>query len=121
MTSTIFFFHLLLSIGVPPCPYNSLIMRYLLLLYNILEQNQFWLTVNIKAIYFQCIKFILSFFIQGLRELYQFKQANPKADFTVFMMGISKFYQSYIERGLKWAEAEASASTQGENEGITIM
>jgi hypothetical protein len=55
--------------------------------------------------------------MQGLRELYQFKQAHPEADFTVFMMGISKFYQSYIERGLKWAEAEATASTQGENEG----
>ena len=55
--------------------------------------------------------------MQGLRELYQFKQAHPEADFTVFMMGISKFYQNYIERGLKWAEAEASASTQGENEG----
>ena len=55
--------------------------------------------------------------MQGLRELYQFKQALPEADFTVFMMEISKFYQNYIERGLKWAEAEVSASTQGENEG----
>ena len=55
--------------------------------------------------------------MQGLRELYEFKQAHPEADFTVFMMGISKFYQNYIEWGLKWAEAEASASTEGENEG----
>ena len=55
--------------------------------------------------------------MQGLRELYEFKQAHPEADFTVFMMGISKFYQNYIERGLKWAEAEVSASTEGENEG----
>ena len=68
--------------------------------------------------YFEYIKFTHTYFyIQGLRELYQFKQAHPEADFTVFMMGISKFYQSYIERGLKWAEAEASASTQGEKEG----
>ena len=56
--------------------------------------------------------------MQGLRELYQFKQAHPEADFTVFMMGISKFYQNYIEQDLKWAEAEVSALTQGENEGI---
>ena len=53
--------------------------------------------------------------LQGLRELYDFKKANPNADLSVFMMGVSKFYQGYIERGLKSVEAEVS--TGGAQEG----
>ena len=52
---------------------------------------------------------------QGIRELYAFKKAHPDADLSVFMMGVSTFYQGYIERGLQSVEAELST---GETEGI---
>uniref|UniRef100_A0A1B6M0W7 TOG domain-containing protein n=1 Tax=Graphocephala atropunctata TaxID=36148 RepID=A0A1B6M0W7_9HEMI len=43
---------------------------------------------------------------EGLRLLYEFKQQCPDADINPFLQKSSKFFQDYIERGLKGIEAD---------------
>ena len=48
--------------------------------------------------------------MQGLAELYDFKQKYPMEDVTPFLKKTSTFFQAYIERGLKNIEQERSKS-----------
>lgn len=41
-----------------------------------------------------------------MRLLYEFKQQYPEADITPYLQKSSKFFQDYIERGLKSIEAD---------------
>lgn len=41
------------------------------------------------------------FFIQGLTQLYDFKQQYPEADVQPFLVKSHQFFQEFIEQGLK--------------------
>lgn len=42
--------------------------------------------------------------VQGLAQLYDFKQRYPDADIEPFLSRSSDFFKNYIERGLKFIE-----------------
>ena len=44
------------------------------------------------------------FLVQGLAQLYEFKQRHPDADIEPFLSRSSEFFKNYIERGLKFIE-----------------
>ena len=44
--------------------------------------------------------------LQGLNDLYDFKQKCPEADLEPFLKKSSHVFQKYIERGLKNIEIE---------------
>ena len=49
--------------------------------------------------------------LQGLVELYEFKQKYPDADIDPFLERSSQFFRNYIERGLKNIEVERKGKT----------
>lgn len=44
--------------------------------------------------------------LQGLNDLFDFKEKNPDADLDPFLKKSSQFFQTYIERGLRSIESE---------------
>ena len=68
-------------------------------------------------------RLICIWFIQGLVQLFEFKEKNPDADIEPYLKKSSQFFQNYIERGLKRVEMErqcdskmaTSASSEGSN------
>lgn len=48
--------------------------------------------------------FMYSGMLQGLAQLYDFKQRYPDADIEPFLSRSSDFFKNYIERGLKFIE-----------------
>ena len=44
--------------------------------------------------------------VQGLTELYEYKQKYSDADLEPFLRNTSQFFQSYVERGLRMIESE---------------
>ena len=57
-----------------------------------------------------CVKFsfhyVEHFSLQGLNDLYDFKEKYPDADLDPFLKRSSQFFQNYIERGLRNIEIE---------------
>lgn len=67
------------------------------------------------SVYYQLLVLIIDLintliYLQGLAELYDFKQKYPMEDVTPFLKKTSTFFQAYIERGLKNIEQERSKS-----------
>jgi len=48
--------------------------------------------------------FKMTLLLQGLSQLYEFKQRYPDADIEPFLSRSSDFFKNYIERGLKFIE-----------------
>lgn len=44
--------------------------------------------------------------LQGLTELYEYKQKYSDVDLEPFLKNTSQFFQSYVERGLRMIESE---------------
>lgn len=80
--------------------------------------------------HFYTTNFLYFSFLQGLIQLYDFKQKHPEADIEPFLRKSSQFFQNYIERGLKRVEMERLAegkamsnpsSENGSNSGIFVF
>ena len=50
--------------------------------------------------------------LQGLNDLYDFKEKHPEADLEPFLKRSSQFFQNYIERGLKNIEIERQSKKE---------
>lgn len=50
--------------------------------------------------------------LQGLTELYEYKQKYSDADLEPFLKNTSQFFQSYVERGLRMIESEREGKTR---------
>ena len=56
-----------------------------------------------------------SILLQGLSDLYDFKQKHSQVDLGLYLKNASSFFKGYIERGLKMVEDDRSASAGGHN------
>ncbi len=65
--------------------------------------------------------------VQGLNDLYDFKEKFPDADLEPFLKRSSQFFQKYIERGLDNIQAERESKMKqsasvpnSESQGLKI-
>ena len=52
---------------------------------------------------------------QGLEELYDFKQSHPEVSLAAMMEDRTRFFQGYIQRGLKSIEQQRARGGEGDS------